>query len=152
MAIRPLISIPCHRGPYGQANNRSPRTSSMPESLRSSLVIEPSREVTEYQRNLLALLAEFFERATGQPPHSFAPTEKFGDAVSNRAHDLASRAPSSYSWLDKNAPRLLREGGRLNIQGGSQVGRPENLLPVVVDLTRPISNRFARRSFTQTLF
>ena len=65
------------------------------------------KELIAYQRNLFAVLEEFFERATGTSPKKFAPLDRFAEKVPT----LRSRAAivqEAFEWAEPELNRIYR--------------------------------------------
>jgi hypothetical protein len=65
------------------------------------------KELIAYQRNLFAVLEEFFERATGTSPKKFAPLNRFAEKV----RTLRSRAAiveEAFEWAEPELNRIYR--------------------------------------------
>jgi hypothetical protein len=68
---------------------------------------DPKKLVVDYQRELFALLQEFFERATGQSRKDFATVETFAEVIRSQAQSLGRRAQDAYPWVDKHLRELV---------------------------------------------
>jgi hypothetical protein len=65
------------------------------------------KELIAQQRNLFAVLEEFFERATGTSPKKFAPLSQFAEKV----RSLSSRATSvqeAFEWAEPELNKIYR--------------------------------------------
>ena len=65
------------------------------------------KELIAHQRNLFAVLEEFFERATGTSPKKFAPLSQFAEKV----RPLGSRATDvqkEFEWAEPELNRIYR--------------------------------------------
>jgi hypothetical protein len=65
------------------------------------------KELIAHQRNLFAVLEEFFERATGTSPKKFAPLSQFAEKV----RSLGSRATEvqkAFEWAEPELNRVYR--------------------------------------------
>jgi len=68
------------------------------------------KELIAHQRNLFAVLEEFFERATGTSPKKFAPLSQFAEKV----RSLGSRATDvqkAFEWAEPELNRLYKTVG-----------------------------------------
>ena len=65
------------------------------------------KEVVTYQRNLFAVLEEFFERATGTSPKKFAPLGQFAVKVRSLG-PRAREVQKAFEWAEPELNRLYR--------------------------------------------
>src|SRR5688572_25470418 len=82
----------------------------------------PEKLVFDYQRELFALLQEFFERATGQSRKDFATVETFAEVIRSQARSLGRRAQDAYPWVDKHLRELVARNGANVFSAARQIG------------------------------
>ncbi len=72
---------------------------------------DPVQFGVEFQRELFAILEEFFQRATGQSPDEFASIDSFPDVIRKSAEKLVPRAENAYPWVEENLRKLQADRG-----------------------------------------
>ena len=80
------------------------------------------KDVRDYQVELFDLLAEFFGRAVGELPTTFATIEDFSEKIRRNASVLAHRGTDAFPWAYHNLGRFYAEKGPALFKAASRIG------------------------------